>query len=186
MTSVLIACIGNIRKGDDAFGVEIARRLCAAPLPNGVKVVDFGVSGIDLAYALLDGYEAVVLVDAAERDEAPGTLSIVELAEPEDQHLAPPWLEDVILPPQELDSTKVIRLASALGGTARRVLLVACEPLTSKGGAPTTLSAPVSAALEPAVQAIQELASALVSRQPARPNDWRHPRAQPAQYGAIS
>ena len=77
MSQILVAGIGNIFKGDDAFGVEVARRLAQSPLPAGVKVVDFGIRGIDLTYALLDGYDAAILVDTAKRGAAPGTVSIV-------------------------------------------------------------------------------------------------------------
>jgi len=78
MTRILVAGIGNIFKGDDGFGVEVVRRLAQRPLPSSVTVADFGIRGIDLTYALLDGYEAAVLVDAAQRGELPGTISIVE------------------------------------------------------------------------------------------------------------
>jgi hydrogenase maturation protease len=78
MGNVLIACVGNIFLGDDAFGVEVARRLSLRPFPEGVSVVDFGIRGIDLTYALLDPYEAVILVDAAPRGGPPGTLYVIE------------------------------------------------------------------------------------------------------------
>src|SRR5947207_12410878 len=71
---ILVAAIGNIFLGDDAFGVEVAQRLLRRELPEGVRVVDFGIRGLDLTYALLEGYEAVVLVDAAPRGGRPGTL----------------------------------------------------------------------------------------------------------------
>src|SRR5947209_3209759 len=72
------AGVGNIFLGDDAFGVEVAQRLARRPLPAGVRVVDFGIRGLDLTYALLDPYDAVVLVDAAPRGNAPGTLYVLE------------------------------------------------------------------------------------------------------------
>ena len=68
---ILIACVGNIFLGDDAFGVEVARRLAERPLPEEVRVTDFGIRGLDLAYALLDDFEAVLLVDAAPRGGRP-------------------------------------------------------------------------------------------------------------------
>jgi hydrogenase maturation protease len=77
MSQILVAGIGNIFKGDDAFGVEVVQRLARSPLPDGVKVVDFGIRGIDLTYAPLDGYDAAILVDTAQRGAAPGTVSII-------------------------------------------------------------------------------------------------------------
>ena len=82
MTSrVLVAGVGNIFLGDDAFGVEVVRRLAGQtgrPLPDGVRVIDFGIRGLDLAYALCDGYDAVIVVDAAFRGRPPGTLYVIE------------------------------------------------------------------------------------------------------------
>ena len=75
---ILIAGIGNIFLGDDGFGVEVAQRLLRRQLPDGVRVVDFGIRGYDLAYALLDGYDAAILVDAAARGGEPGTLYVIE------------------------------------------------------------------------------------------------------------
>ena len=75
---VLVAGIGNIFFGDDAFGVEVAQRLAGRPMPEGVKVVDFGIRGVHLAYELLDGYDALVLVDALPMGEPPGTVAVIE------------------------------------------------------------------------------------------------------------
>jgi len=155
MTSVLVACVGNIFNGDDAFGIEVARRLSQAQLPDGARVIDFGIRGIDLTYALMDGYDAVILVDAAQRGEAPGVVSVVEPEFVEDGDLCP---EDLAISPHDLDPAKVLRLVSALGGSCRRVLLVACEPLTFGGDEGVMgLSAPVAAAVGVAVDTIGEL-----------------------------
>src|SRR5262245_7669015 len=121
---ILIAGVGNIFFGDDAFGVEVARRLAERPLPEGVTVVDFGTRGLDLTYALLDGYEAVILVDAAPRGGAPGTLYVLE---PDPEQVGP----DQPVPMGELhglEPHKVLRLARAPGGPVERVVIVGCEP----------------------------------------------------------
>src|ERR1051325_7107702 len=76
--SLLVAGIGNIFMGDDAFGCEVARRLSARTLPAGVRVVDFGIRGFDLAYAIMDGPDVTVLVDATPRGGAPGTVYTIE------------------------------------------------------------------------------------------------------------
>src|SRR5580700_5902734 len=75
---ILIAGIGNIFLGDDAFGVEVARRLANRPLPPGVRVVDFGIRGLDLTCALLENYDRVMLVDAVQRGGKPGALYLIE------------------------------------------------------------------------------------------------------------
>ncbi len=118
MTPVLVAGIGNIFHGDDGFGVAVAALLGRRPLPAGVTVKDFGIRGLDLTYALLDGYAAAILVDAAARGEPPGTLYVIE---PE-VAAAGPAPEDLLLSPHELDPARVLRLARALGGECRRVV----------------------------------------------------------------
>ena len=76
--AILIAGIGNIFLGDDGFGVEVARRMLARPQPDAVRVVDFGIRGFDLAYALQDGYETTILIDAFPHGQTPGTVSVIE------------------------------------------------------------------------------------------------------------
>ena len=160
---ILVAGVGNIFNGDDAFGVEVVRRLAQRKLPDGVRAIDFGIRGIDLTYALLDGYGALVLVDAAQRGELPGTISIVEPDAPE---LGPPDPEDLMLSPHELDPARVLRLAAALGGGCKRVRLVACEPLTFGGeeGA-MGLSEPVAAAIDAAVETVHGLIDEMIAEQ---------------------
>jgi hydrogenase maturation protease len=169
MTSILVAGIGNIFNGDDAFGVEVARLLARRVLPDGVKVVDFGIRGIDLTYALLDGYSAAVLVDTAQRGEQPGTISVVE---PEPDDVSAVAQDDLMLSAHELDPAKVLRVAAALGGRCKRVVLVACEPLTFGGEEGVMgLSNPVAASLDAAVKTVEDLlvdlADAEMRRAPA-------------------
>lgn len=159
MTSILVAGIGNIFNGDDAFGVEVARLLAQRNLPAGVKVVDFGIRGIDLTYALLDRYDAAVLVDTAQRGELPGTISVIE-PDREEAGVASP--DDLMLSPHELDPARVLRLVAALGGACKRVFLVACEPLTFGGeDGVMGLSEPVAAAVDAAAKTVEDLVAAL-------------------------
>jgi hydrogenase maturation protease len=154
---LLIACIGNIFLGDDAFGCEVARRLAARPLPEGVRVVDFGIRGFDLALALLDdGVDLAILVDAVPRGEPPGTLYVIE----------PDWDEQIGLDPNEatpvemhsLDPVKVLRLVLTLGGRPKRVLLVGCEPSPfDEDDPPAELSAPVRESVDEAVRMVESL-----------------------------
>ena len=158
---ILIACIGNIFLGDDAFGVEVVQRLARRPQPDGVRVVDFGIRGLDLAYALLDGCEAVVLVDAAPRGGRPGTLYVIE---PEGDGQGAPAPADLMLDAHDLGPAKVLRLATALGSPVKRVLLVGCEPGTLGGDeGQMGLSEPVQAAVEEAVPLVESLIAGLLA-----------------------
>src|SRR5689334_19051575 len=76
--SILVAGVGNIFMGDDAFGVEVVRRLSMRPIYDGVRVVDFGIRGFDLGYALMDGHDLTILVDAVPRGGEPGTIYTIE------------------------------------------------------------------------------------------------------------
>ena len=151
---VLIAGIGNIFLGDDGFGVEVVKRLDGRELPEGVEVVDFGIRGLDLAYALQDNYEAVVFVDALPRGEEPGTVYLIE-----------PEIEDdgvVSMDTHGMDPVKVIKLSRTLGAPPKRTLVVGCEPQVILGGEDyddmlMELSEPVEAAVEEAVEMVESL-----------------------------
>jgi len=151
---ILVAGIGNIFLGDDGFGVAVVRRLARRALPDGVQVVDFGIRGMDLAYALLEDYDAVILVDAASRGEKPGTLSLIEPQMDQEGALA--------LDTHGMDPVKVLALARALGARTTRTWLVACEPgRLVDGDDPedvlVELSAPVLAAVDEAVTMVETL-----------------------------
>ncbi len=151
---VLIAGIGNIFFGDDGFGVEVVRRLSQRAWPAGVRVVDFGIRGFDLACAL-DGPDLTILVDAYPHDAAPGTVTVIEpdVAAATSSTAAQPGLE-----PHGLDPVSVLRLAAALRIEPNRLLLVGCQPLTFGGedGA-MGLSAPVEAAVARAITEVEWL-----------------------------
>jgi hydrogenase maturation protease len=123
--SILIAGIGNIFLGDDAFGVEVARSLSLRTLPAEVQVKDFGIRGFDLAYALLDPWLAVILVDAMPRKAAPGTLFLLE---PDLSRLGDPGAAGMDLNPHGMDPMRVLNLAASLGPITARILVVGCKP----------------------------------------------------------
>jgi hydrogenase maturation protease len=161
---ILIAGIGNIFLGDDAFGVEVVQRLARRRLPEGVRVVDFGIRGLDLTYALLDGWDVVILVDAAPRGGTPGTLCVLEpevpaIADADEAGARGPSLE-----PHNMDPVKVLLLAAALGSPIRRLLLVGCEPTTLADALDMQmgLSEPVQAAVDQAVPLIESLVAGLL------------------------
>ena len=151
---VLVAGIGNIFLGDDGFGVEVVRRLAGSGLPEGVEVKDFGIRGLDLAYALQDGYELVVFVDATPRGDEPGTVYLIE---PEIENDG-----EVSLDTHGMDPVKVIKLARALGARPTRTLVVGCEPQVVVSGEDyddmlMELSEPVRAAVEEAAKLVGSL-----------------------------
>ncbi|WP_406699278.1 hydrogenase maturation protease [Singulisphaera sp. Ch08] len=157
---VLIACVGNIFLGDDAFGPEVARRLAGRPRPDGVRLVDFGIRGFDLALALLDeATDVAILVDALPRGAAPGTLSVIEPEWEEAIPLAGSRHEGTMIETHSLDPVRVFRLVLALGGRPKPVLLVGCEPtpLTEEDDPTMRLSAPVERALDDAVLLVESL-----------------------------
>jgi hydrogenase maturation protease len=155
---ILIAGIGNIFLGDDAFGVEVVQRLTERTWPEHIQVVDFGIRGFDLTMALLEDLDLVILVDAASRGGAPGTLYVIE---PEPNAMDESPSGEVILDPHSLDPVKVLRLANTMGGRPGRVLVVGCEPeiLGSDEDWDVTpgLSEPVQQAVGEAVILIESL-----------------------------
>lgn len=151
--TILVAGIGNIFFGDDAFGVEVARKLATRKLPGSVRVADFGIRSFDLAYALQDGYETVILVDAFQRGEAPGTVYVVQ---PDLQSLS--TSQNTIVNAHGMDPVRVLQLAASMGAKLDRILLVACEPAELGGDqGHLGLSRPVEAGVEAAVSKIESL-----------------------------
>jgi hydrogenase maturation protease len=151
---ILVAGVGNVFLGDDGFGVEVVGRLSGRRLPEGVEVVDFGIRGMDLAYALHEDYDLVVFVDATMRGGEPGTVYLIE-----------PEIEEggaVSLDTHGMDPVKVIKFARTLGPTPPRTLVVGCEPQAVIGGDDyeemlMELSEPVQAAVEEAAKLVESL-----------------------------
>ena len=151
---VLVAAIGNIFLGDDGFGVEVARRLIGHPLPDGVRVEDFGIRGVHLAYELMNDYDAAVLVDATPRGGEPGTLYLIE-----------PDLDDTgrgrdtgapLMDAHDMTPEAVLALLTVLGGRVGRVLVVGCEPAVVEER--MGLSEPVARSVDEAVRVVREVA----------------------------
>jgi len=148
---ILVAGIGNIFLGDDGFGVEVAKRLVAEMLPESVRVRDFGIRGYDLAYALLEDYEAAILVDACPRGARPGAVYVIE-----------PALSDIgeseasALDGHTMNPVNVLRLTKAMGSIPKRIVLIGCEPASLGGDeGHMGLSEPVSAAVPEAVELVK-------------------------------
>ena len=173
---VLVAGVGNIFLGDDGFGSEVARRLASAELPDGVRVKDYGTTGMYLAYDIADGYETTILVDAAPRGEAPGTVTVLEIG-PQDR-AGPPRRGGPLpgggaagsggpLPGSQLFNAHgmqpdvVFGVLDMLGAQPGRILVVGCEPASVEEG--MGLSEPVAAAVDAAVRVVTRLAAEATS-----------------------
>ena len=153
--TILIAGIGNIFLGDDAFGVEVVQRLASRKMPSRVKVTDFGIRGFDLAYALLDGADLTILVDACPRGGTPGTVYVIE---PDLNSLNTPEGEQAAVDAHSMNPMNVIRMAKSMGGELKRILLVGCEPETlGPEEGQMGLSAPVAAAVDEAVKVVESI-----------------------------
>jgi hydrogenase maturation protease len=160
---ILVAGIGNIFLGDDGFGVEVAQSLLRCTLPENVQVRDFGIRAFDLAYALLDRWDAVILVDALSRGDKPGTLFVLE---PDLSFLGDPAVTPAMdLNPHGMDPMRVLNVAASMGAIAARILLVGCEPndfgdeLEGRMG----LSVRVQPAVEEASNTVEEVAGRVLA-----------------------
>jgi hydrogenase maturation protease len=184
---VLVAGIGNVFLGDDGWGVALAGRLAIRALPRGVDVVDFGIRGMDLAYAMQEDYAAVVFLDATPRGQPPGTLYVIE-----------PELEDIemTVDAHGMDPVKVLALARTLGAEALpRTLIVGCEPQTHMSSEDeqivAELTEPVRVSLDEAVGLVEDLladltvATSLPSESRERDPQERDPRAGDQREGDL-
>jgi hydrogenase maturation protease len=156
---MLIAGVGNIFLGDDAFGPEVARRLTAEDLPGWVRVADYGISGMHLAYDLADGFETAILVDAAPRGGEPGTVTVLEVEAEHRRDLAAaagPLGASRLFDSHGMQPDVVLGVLDMLGaGGPARTLVVGCEPANIDYA--MELSEPVAGAVDEAVQVILSL-----------------------------
>ncbi len=157
---ILIACIGNIFLGDDAFGCEVARCLAGRELPGEVELRDFGIRCYDLAYALMDGYETTIFVDATPRGDEPGTIYVIEPDREELDGLDPAGTS---FEPHGMDPLKVLTLVKTLGGNFSKIVIVGCEPAYTGEDADGSMS--LSSAVAGAVERAADVVESIVARE---------------------
>ena len=155
---ILVAGIGNIFLGDDGFGVEVAQRLSQRTFPEGVRIVDFGIRGLDLAYALIDGPQVTILIDAYPRGDAPGTLYVVE---PDLDSVHSPSGPQIAVDAHAMNPMNVLCMAKSMGAPLQRILLVGCEPATL---GPEEGQMGLSEVVENAIERAVALTESLVTR----------------------
>lgn len=158
LPNILIAGIGNIFLGDDAFGVEVAQHLMRRQWPSNVRVRDFGIRGLDLAYAMAEGVDVAIFVDAAPRGQTPGTLQVIEVEMPDATAQADPLTLDT----HSIDPVRVLRLTASMDAKVQRVLVVGCEPENPSGD--DDMQAGLSEAVERAIPEAVLLVTSLVER----------------------
>ena len=156
---MLIAGVGNIFLGDDGFGPEVAKRLAAAGLPGWVRVADYGISGMHLAYDIADGYQTAILIDAAPRGGEPGTVTVLDVTAEHRRDLAAadgPLGASRLFDAHGMQPDVVLGVLEMLGaGGETRILVVGCEPASVDYG--MELSEPVATAVDEAVQVVLDL-----------------------------
>lgn len=160
---ILVACMGNLLRGDDGFGVAVAQALESADLPEGTHVAETGISGTAMAHEMMEGYDAMVIVDAVDRDGEPGTLYVEEAQVPEIGAYSKREISSFTADMHQTDPAKVLILGQALGVLPERVFIVGCQP-AELDDLEDTLSSPVEACLPRAVEAIEALTGRLVDQ----------------------
>lgn len=151
---ILVAGMGNLLRGDDGFGVAVARELEERDLPDHVDVAEVGISGVSMAQELLDEYDAFVLIDAMERDEAPGTLYVERADVPDLDQYETREIAGFAADMHQTDPNKVLVLGEALGVLPEPTILVGCEPRETDD-LEDTLSDPVREAVPRAVEHVE-------------------------------
>jgi hydrogenase maturation protease len=162
---ILVAGVGNAWLRDDGFGGEVARRLERRELPDGVAVMDAGTGGLDLAYEVMRGYEALVILDVSRQGGDPGTLYVIE---PDEDSVAGAIEDGEVINPHGMDPQTALRFIKSVGGWPGRVIVIACEPadVEQMGWG---LSEQVNDAVERAVQLVVDTIEELRSQPAGEP-----------------
>ena len=154
---ILVAGVGNAWMLDDGFGSVVAQRLAARELPSGVRVMDAGSGGLDLAYEIMRGYHALVLVDVSRQGGAPGTLYVME---PDPDESAASIEDGDVINPHGMDPRTVLRFVRAVAGGHGKVVVIGCEP-TELEDLGVGLSPAVEEAVERAIALVEETVAEL-------------------------
>jgi hydrogenase maturation protease len=154
---ILVAGVGNAWLRDDGFGGEVARRLEQRELPDGVAVMDAGTGGLDLAYEVMRGYDALVILDVSRQGGEPGTLYVMEVPEESVEG----GIEDgEVINPHGMDPKTVLRFVRSIGAWPGKVVVIACEPAEVEELG-LGLSSEVQSAVERALDLVVETAGEL-------------------------
>lgn len=129
---VLVAGMGNVLHEDDGFGVRVVEALEAESsgrsLPPEVKVMEVGIGGLHLVQELMGGYEALILVDAVDRGQSPGTVSVLRPTLPDDEEFSEEERREILRDTHHTVPAKVLLVARAMGALPGETYIVGCEP----------------------------------------------------------
>lgn len=160
---VLIAGMGNDLRRDDGFGIAVVRRLLEGGQPDGVRAIEAGIAGLGLVQELMDGYEALVILDATDRGGPPGTVYLLEAEVPELEDFTPEYQQDFLADTHYTVPSKALILARALGVLPDHSYILACQPEETELG--IGLSEPVERGVEEALVRLRHLCGKLVQEQ---------------------
>jgi hydrogenase maturation protease len=158
---VLVAGMGSELQRDDAFGLEVVRRLASGrfELPETARVFEAGTAGIGLVQELLDRYDALIVVDAVDRDGEPGRLYVLEVDAGSGQ-LSDEETRELLADMHYTVPSRVLVLARALGVLPERVYLVGCQPADLELG--LELSPIVAGMVDQAAETVVDMTRMLV------------------------
>jgi hydrogenase maturation protease len=157
LRSILVAGVGNAWLRDDGFGGEVARRLSERDLPAGVSVMDAGTGGLDLAYEVMRGYDALVILDVSRQGGDPGTLYVME---PDEDSVHAGIEDGEVINPHAMDPQTVLRFVKSIGAWPGKVVVIACEPADVEEmgwGLSDEVALAVDAAVDLVVETVEEL-----------------------------
>jgi hydrogenase maturation protease len=163
LRSILIAGVGNSWLRDDGFGGEVARRLSGVELPQGVSVMDAGTGGLDLAYEVMRGYDALVILDVSPQGGEPGTLYVME---PDEEAVVGGIEDGDVINPHAMDPQTVLRFVKSVGAWPGKVVVIACEPeqVSEMGwGLSERVQGAVDRAVGLALETVEELRAGTVA-----------------------
>lgn len=157
---ILIACFGNVLRGDDGFGNVVAARLEGEDVPDGVRVMEVGIGGIHLVQELMSGLDALVVVDAVDLGREPGTVLVVEPDVRDVSGLSVDRRRDELADMHYATPDRALMLAKALDVLPGNVLLVGAQ-VSAPEQLGEGLSGPLAAAVEPALTEVRRVVSEL-------------------------
>ena len=158
-SKILVAGIGNIFLGDDAFGSEVTRRLIKETLPEEVRVTDFGIRSYDLAYAMMEEYDVTIFVDITSQSQSPGTLYLIE---PDLNQLD--QLDEKMADAHSMNPVRVLQMLRTFGRSPKKLYLVGCEPaILEVEDGEIGLSESVEGAVPQAIELIKSLVDDLLN-----------------------